>query len=167
MAQAALADALCERAVDSSLEGLLSTCLTQLILGPYVVQFWSRIPHNSGGTNASNSTVWLPFCPGVSALNVLHGAGGASGRARRAARLPRPQPRGVSRPRGRAPFPDFAGGGRGPLPDVAGKRAPLPGVAERRGVEDGRAAAADGAHQRYFASLQVYKHTYIYIYIYR
>ena len=38
-----------------------STCLTQLILGPYAVRIWSRIPQNYGGLKASNSTVWYGY----------------------------------------------------------------------------------------------------------
>ena len=36
-----------------------STCLTQLTLGPYVVQIWSRDAPNWEGTKPSNSTEWL------------------------------------------------------------------------------------------------------------
>ena len=35
-----------------------STCLTQITLGPYVVQIWSRTPRISAGSKPSNSTVW-------------------------------------------------------------------------------------------------------------
>ena len=36
-----------------------STYLTELTLGPYVVQVWSRIVRKSERTKPSNSTVWV------------------------------------------------------------------------------------------------------------
>jgi len=35
-----------------------STCITQLTVGPYVVQNWSRNPRISEATKPANSTVW-------------------------------------------------------------------------------------------------------------
>ena len=40
-----------------------STCLTQLTLGPDVVQIWSRYPSNLEGTKPSYSTVWSVAAP--------------------------------------------------------------------------------------------------------
>jgi len=44
-----------------------STRLTQLTLGPYVVQIWSRNPPNLEGTKLPDSTEW--FEPGCVSLN--------------------------------------------------------------------------------------------------